>query len=88
MVHLYLKISSRLRGEPTEPKIWRVGRGKGNSEAVELGSGQGKPSCTYGSVKYEEGFEKGYRLVITNIFQARKKPSIKNYLFEMVDRSS
>ena len=49
-----------LRGEPTDPKSQIAGRGTGNSEAIELGSGQVKLSCMYRSGKYKEEHEKGY----------------------------
>ena len=74
-----------LGGEPIDPESRRVGRGTGNLKDTELGSGRGKTSHTYGSGRYEEGSEKGYRSVITNTDQAGKKPSIMTTLFEMVD---
>ena len=59
--------------------------GTGNSEAIKLVSGQGKPLRNYRSGKYEEGHGKRYGSVMTNKVQASKKTLIRNTLFERVD---
>ena len=39
-------------GEPTDPKIQRVGGGMENLKAIKLGSGKVKKACTHRSFKY------------------------------------
>ena len=53
-----LKTPFKAQGEPTHPKIHRVGGGTYNLEGIKLVSVKGMPLHTYTSVKYEGGFEK------------------------------
>ena len=61
MVQQYFKTLSRIWGEPTDPKIRTVGWSTGNLEATKLVSVEGKPSHTYGNVKYKDGRDKLYK---------------------------
>ena len=80
-----LKTPFKAQGEPTDPKIHRVGGGTYNLEGIKLVSVKGNPLHTYKSVKYKGGVEKGYGSIMTNTLQDSKKPLIKTFIFERVD---